>query len=91
MSLAQRENTWNKGGGGKKPFGAGGGGGGGGRGGRGGGFGGRGGEDGGGDYGSRGGGRGGDRGGDGKPQREGDWRCSSCNNTNFAWRDQCNR
>lgn len=87
VSLAQRENTWNKGGG--KKMGGGGGGRGGGRGGYGGG---RGGDDGGNDYGNRGGGgRGGDRGGDSKPQREGDWRCSSCSNTNFAWRDQCNR
>ncbi|TMW53983.1 hypothetical protein DOY81_000915, partial [Sarcophaga bullata] len=23
--------------------------------------------------------------------REGDWKCSSCNNTNFAWRNECNR
>lgn len=23
--------------------------------------------------------------------REGDWTCESCNNTNFAWRNECNR
>lgn len=29
--------------------------------------------------------------GGGRNQREGDWTCSGCNNTNFAWRNECNR
>lgn len=103
VSLAQRQNNWNKGGGGGRggfggrSRGGGGGGGGGGRFDRGGGGG-------GGDYGDRGsgGGRGGGRfggggggggagaGGNVQP-RDGDWKCSSCNNTNFSWRNECNR
>lgn len=27
----------------------------------------------------------------GNRSREGDWTCGSCNNTNFAWRNECNR
>ncbi|XP_031625976.1 RNA-binding protein cabeza isoform X3 [Contarinia nasturtii] len=34
---------------------------------------------------------GGGGGGFGRNQRDGDWTCSSCNNTNFAWRNECNR
>lgn len=30
-------------------------------------------------------------GGGNRNQREGDWTCSGCNNTNFAWRNECNR
>ncbi|XP_031625975.1 RNA-binding protein cabeza isoform X2 [Contarinia nasturtii] len=37
------------------------------------------------------GGGGGGGGGFGRNQRDGDWTCSSCNNTNFAWRNECNR
>ncbi|XP_075157424.1 FUS RNA binding protein cabeza isoform X2 [Haematobia irritans] len=64
----------------------------------------RGGGGGGSDYDSGRGDRGGDRGGRSRmgpggggggnnnvAPREGDWRCSSCNNTNFAWRNECNR
>lgn len=29
--------------------------------------------------------------GSNRNQREGDWTCSGCNNTNFAWRNECNR
>lgn len=36
-------------------------------------------------------GGGGGGGGGGRNQRDGDWTCSSCNNTNFAWRNECNR
>ncbi|XP_019895178.2 RNA-binding protein cabeza isoform X2 [Musca domestica] len=37
------------------------------------------------------GGGGGGGGNNNVAPREGDWRCSSCNNTNFAWRNECNR
>lgn len=86
VSLAQRNNTWQKGGpGGKKPFGAPRGGGGGfdrnddrpprssdDR---------RGGFGGGGSGGSSSGGQ----------ARAGDWECSDCQNKNFSWRNSCNR
>lgn len=39
----------------------------------------------------RGGGGGGGAGGGGGRGREGDWTCGSCSNTNFAWRNECNR
>lgn len=107
VSLAQRQNNWNKGGGGggrggfggRNRGGGGGGGGGGGRFDRGGGGGGGdfdrgggggGGGRGGGRFGGGGGGGGGGAGGNVQP-RDGDWKCSSCNNTNFAWRNECNR
>lgn len=34
---------------------------------------------------------GGNQSGGGGRGREGDWTCQSCNNTNFAWRNECNR
>ncbi|KAG5670345.1 hypothetical protein PVAND_000619 [Polypedilum vanderplanki] len=83
VQLAQRNNSWQKGG--PKKFG----GQGGERGGRG-GFGGsdrnfsRQNDD----RGPRGGGSGGNSGGQ---HREGDWICSECSNKNFAWRNECNR
>lgn len=86
VSLAQRQNNWQKGG-----FG--------------GGRGGNKSREGGSRFDSGGGGpprnddrRPGGQGGPGKPGggqggrgREGDWTCGSCNNTNFAWRNECNR
>jgi hypothetical protein len=37
------------------------------------------------------GGRGGGGAGAGAASRDGDWTCSDCGNSNFAWRDTCNR
>ncbi|CAG5128410.1 unnamed protein product, partial [Candidula unifasciata] len=30
-------------------------------------------------------------GGSGGSGRDGDWTCDDCGNTNFSWRDSCNR
>jgi len=46
------------------------------------------------DFGGGRGGGGGDRGGGGRGRgdaRDGDWTCASCNNSNFARRNECNR
>lgn len=45
----------------------------------------------GGPRGASGGGGGGGAGPNKIPQREGDWNCTECNNTNFSWRNECNR
>lgn len=87
VQLAQRNNTWQKGGSGggpRKSFGSGGG--------RGGGF-----SSGGpprDDRNSRnfgGSNSGGRSGGNSGQHRDGDWICSECSNKNFAWRNECNR